>query len=249
MMLEAFGGHCPSLAVMICFVGCTSPHGGDAADALAAQAAKEGAEYAAIDVLTRFQLEPHNFRVKSKMASSDKEIFLAGLENIILSYEQSLNRKLNSSEIVDLTVKAEKFFRLNHQQHREQEPSETGQASQAGHGKSGQTEKQEKDESLHLIDQAPNDVSRQTENDAFKMDDAQSNTKEESEKLASAPPYPQSFAQLVDLIQSGQPIDQASLPEGSTNIRSIPDLINPDPPSQAMLALQNGAGKKPWEKS
>ncbi|GAA5873645.1 hypothetical protein JCM8547_002666 [Rhodosporidiobolus lusitaniae] len=54
-----------------------------------------------------------------------------------------------------------------------------------------------------------------------------------------APPYPPTFSELAHLISTGAPIP---------GIRTIPDQLASEPASEAKLANEGGAPKKPWEK-
>lgn len=60
---------------------------------------------------------------------------------------------------------------------------------------------------------------------------------------STQPSYPPTFSELVALISSGVPLNEHNVP----GFKQIPDQLNTQDPSEPRLAMQEGAGQKPWE--
>lgn len=54
------------------------------------------------------------------------------------------------------------------------------------------------------------------------------------------PPYPVTFDEIAEMIATGKPVP---------GIREIPTQINEAAPTEASIARQEGAGRKPWERT
>ncbi|KAG0141708.1 hypothetical protein CROQUDRAFT_82977 [Cronartium quercuum f. sp. fusiforme G11] len=69
------------------------------------------------------------------------------------------------------------------------------------------------------------------------------NTEKRTTSKDPSPPYPSTFAALVELITSGATLDEHTV----AGFKRIPNQLNSQNPSQATIATQKGAGQKPWQ--
>ncbi|CAH7686640.1 hypothetical protein BY996DRAFT_6700518 [Phakopsora pachyrhizi] len=194
------------------------------------------------------------------------EVFIRGLKDIIKTYETQLNRPLSSQELLTIRTQAKEFFlkqNFNNTHDNFQPPSQPTNDTQ----NSSQSDSFKLCSSPVVVPSFPTKLSTSSTDSKLKPkpitnDDTSSSLEfqvrrdEDDERVVVGVDkveevvvenlsYPTSFNEIAQLIASGKPLDQNPLL--LTGLRDIPDRLNSIKPSEAIIALDPLANKKPWQ--
>ncbi|PLW04496.1 hypothetical protein PCASD_19413 [Puccinia coronata f. sp. avenae] len=166
--------------------------------------------------------------------------FQDGLNIIISNYQSQLGRPLTKEEHAAIQQQAIHFFQT-HQNQTTAPPSTTTVALQSH-------------QLTQHIQQAQNNTSLEHPSHPESTSSSNNST--------THPTYPTDFYTLAKLIADSSSSTSNNNPHDLLDalikqnhllhlegLKKIPDTLNPQEPTQPILAKQSGAGKKPWEAS